>query len=804
MKKIFAAAALALIILCFTALGQEPERIREEVEVINVEVPVRVYYKKKPIKGLKKEDFKLFIGGKEREIHGFYQVQKQIKTSSTTTGSPRLFVLVFNVSSDNPQLLNGLHDLFENVIRPGDRLIVLTNNIYIKEKTVADPQRELEKLKKIVKVETLKMKQVLISLESNMRYMASSFGTATSQEGTRVERDIEGPIARFIDDYRNYFNEFKQRFFNPNAALYLEVAQFLKRCKIEKWVLYFYQAPVFPLLSRTNGNIYETIDQFYRGLGELNPYVFDVELAITKPDKSRVQEISKIFLNTGATFHTLLMSPETMQFIDEFEYRPVAIDSEYVSREAAKLTGGSIIASNNIGKFVKKIAAKEDVYYMLTYVPKKGEGKAKLKVQVSNKKYRLVYDNQQRPKFMERIAKAVKKEMPQIRFRQVDVKDGFIFLHISGVPLAPAEDNKEEKKGKIVLNIKILNPRVQEIAGVKKAFICRAAEIPIRLRLPELKKGRYQMILEVNDLLTSQNDLELKEMKITADHTLEPGQEAFAFIRAPIANAPSPADFNRSTNLDRLSKTIDPEVLPLILKRVADYCKRLQAISLNFFCIEEIDEVVYHVLGFRGSAAKKKPGTRKQLTYGYQLIKENHTPLEKRALFERDGVEKVKENVLLKTRFKYKHIVYGPLIFNKRSQAFYRYRIVDKKPWGEKNAYIVEAVPGSNQGRQFISGRFWVDETDYSILRTEIYQDSLRNFGDIEKMADKRQLEPYITIINEYDIVKKGVRFPSKLYYEEAYKDKRGKLMVQAVGNVLFKDYQFFTVETKVTEERQD
>jgi hypothetical protein len=143
------------------------------------------------------------------------------------------------------------------------------------------------------------------------------------------------------------------------------------------------------------------------------------------------------------------------------------------------------------------------------------------------------------------------------------------------------------------------------------------------------------------------------------------------------------------------------------------------------------------------------------------------------------------------------------LIFNKRSRAFYSYRIVDKKPWGEKSAYIVEAVPASSGNRQFISGRFWVDETDYSILRTEIYQDSLRNFSDIEKMADKRQLEPYITIINEYDIVKKGVRFPSKLYYEEAYKDKKGRLMVQAVGNVVFKDYQFFTIETKVTEERQ-
>ena len=64
-------------------------------------------------------------------------------------------------------------------------------------------------------------------------------------------------------------------------------------------------------------------------------------------------------------------------------------------------------------------------------------------------------------------------------------------------------------------------------------------------------------------------------------------------------------------------------------------------------------------------------------------------------------------------------------------------------------------------------------------------------------------MAPRITIINEFEIVKKGVRFPSKLYYEEAYKDKRGRMVVQALGNVTFKDYQFFAIETHVTKEER-
>lgn len=107
------------------------------------------------------------------------------------------------------------------------------------------------------------------------------------------------------------------------------------------------------------------------------------------------------------------------------------------------------------------------------------------------------------------------------------------------------------------------------------------------------------------------------------------------------------------------------------------------------------------------------------------------------------GREKVKENATLKTRFKYKQLVFGPLIFDRGSQQVYRYEIIGRKDWKGKAVYIVEAVT-------------------------------------------------------------KGVRFPSKLYYEEAYQDKRGRMIVQSLGNVTFRDYQFFAIETRVTRETRE
>jgi hypothetical protein len=42
-------------------MSQEQEKIIEEVEVVNIEVPVRVFSKGAPVGGLKKSDFKLLV-----------------------------------------------------------------------------------------------------------------------------------------------------------------------------------------------------------------------------------------------------------------------------------------------------------------------------------------------------------------------------------------------------------------------------------------------------------------------------------------------------------------------------------------------------------------------------------------------------------------------------------------------------------------------------------------------------------------------------------------------------------------------
>ncbi len=812
MKKVLAFIIIVLVQWVVPGGAQETEReterIREEIEVVNVEVPVRVFYKKKPVKGLKKKDFKLFIDKEEREINGFYEVRKKIDTPPARR-KPRLYVLMFNVMTYTDEVAKGLEKLFGKVIRPRDRIMVLTNTMFLKDKVVADPKADLEKLKKILRLESKKVEKTINTLEYNLRYMASSFKMDYRTPGLAPDR-LTLIVQRFIDDYGTLLEEFKQAFFNPRHDQYLMVADYLKSQKVDKWVLNFYQESEFPMLepSKSAPGLYRMIEVFALMADMENPYLHRVEYPLGRPNRAYVETVGKLFLNTGATFHTLLMDPHLPEFYKDFRYTAVSIDSEHISRKVTRLTGGSIVDSNNMEKFIKKISGKEDVYYMLTYAPKTDAGKGKVRIRMPGKGFRVVYDDRQRPRYMKRAVTAMEKAVPQIRFQKVELKDGLIYAFISGVRL---EGKKEgAQKGKLLLGIKILNDQVQEAAVTKKGFTCWAETVPVRLRLPALKKGKYQVVLEVNDVLSGKNDVELRDIVFEEDIVLGPGEVAFRFIAS---SGPGEADGSggiaRDSGLERRLKEdvdpsfskegMDPGVLPRILENVAGYCDRLRATSLNFFCIEEIDETVFKSLEWRGKSRKEE----NRYVYGYQLVKDSGAAREKRALFEVNGREELRDNVKLGSRFKYEKIVYGPLIFNRGSQERYRYEIVGKKEWKGKGVYIVEAVPKAAGVRGAVSGRFWVDEGDFSILRIETYQRSLVNFGDIERLAGVHRLAPWITIINEYEIVKKGVRFPSKLYYEEAYKDKRGRMVVQALGNITFKDYQFFSIVSRVTKEER-
>jgi hypothetical protein len=68
--------------LCFFIfLSANQDVIKEKVEVVNVEVPVRVFLKGQPVDNLKKSDFKLYKDEILEQIreNGFFMKKKKIE-----------------------------------------------------------------------------------------------------------------------------------------------------------------------------------------------------------------------------------------------------------------------------------------------------------------------------------------------------------------------------------------------------------------------------------------------------------------------------------------------------------------------------------------------------------------------------------------------------------------------------------------------------------------------------------------------------------------------------------------------------
>jgi len=81
-------------------------------------------------------------------------------------------------------------------------------------------------------------------------------------------------------------------------------------------------------------------------------------------------------------------------------------------------------------------------------------------------------------------------------------------------------------------------------------------------------------------------------------------------------------------------------------------------------------------------------------------------------------------------------------------------------------------------------------------MRVEFLQQSIFNFDIIEANAKGHNAKPAISFLIEYDYYKNGLRFPSKLYSEEAYR-KGTTLKIESSMIVTLTDYIYYNVESK-------
>jgi hypothetical protein len=256
----------------------------------------------------------------------------------------------------------------------------------------------------------------------------------------------------------------------------------------------------------------------------------------------------------------------------------------------------------------------------------------------------------------------------------------------------------------------------------------------------------------------------------------------------------------------------DTDNLTNILKKCGEYCLRLQNVALHFVCVEKIDEKLFiggtSVFGptsnVRSTWRLREPpllDKKNNLIYDFQLIRQKGTINEIRTLIKENGVAKNEKNAPLKTlSYWHKHIVLGPTgLLIPSVQSKYEYRLIKEGKFKGEKVYIIEVIPKPNVDTDCLYGKAWVNTKDFSVMKIEWKQESIRNYELVEGSFDRSWAKPDIQLVSEYVFEKNGIRFPSTHIVKENYIHKRtGRRYRNAEIKVVYKDYKFFIVETEV------
>ncbi len=561
MKNNFPGSKICLIFCCFVFLcfaflipahpGQttqekEHEPIVEKVTVTNVEVPVRVLFKGKPVDNLTKEDFKLFEGNKNMEINAFFIKRKKIKITRPSEAAqapalpPRTFVMAFNVTGYNKYFQAAMDHLFDKILKPTDHVIVFANDTtreyrrlenmsQIKEQIIDDLKKESNKAR-------MRLQQYLNLVETNLK--VSELKKIIRQmlsETMRKRGSLEDPVKKaartlvaLLQKYIRTWNQYKKQYLVPRIEQFYYFARYLEKLKTEKFVLNFYQFEFYPkirlgsdfsmrirqvssVLSNTNDGVLVAQGHMINNL--LNQLQSDYDLNKGFPN----EEISKLFYKVDATFHSFFIKAQSPAVLDDFDYRTLSSDLENVLKSITDITGGKNITSNDLVSSLDIVTEVEDVYYILTYAPKDPQKAGKLKIKVNNRKYNVLYDNNFRADYINEYFNSLeeKLDVPEIKIENFSFDRKILAFAVTDYLMKKIKEQDKEPVGVMKIRIRLVNRDNISLFDQEKVLTAQKNEMKISLgAFKNIGKGEYNFLIDAVDMFTGKEDNFHQKVKV--------------------------------------------------------------------------------------------------------------------------------------------------------------------------------------------------------------------------------------------------------------------------------------------------
>ena len=533
MKNSVIKALILILISPFLICPQEQDKpLKEKVKVVNVEVPVRVYYKGKPVDNLTKDDFKIFENKKIQTINGFFIKRKKIGTQPPGMNidlkkkEPRFFVLIFRTTNYNHELEKGLEYLFGNIIRETDQILVFANNKSFSFNRLENKDDIKAEIKRVVTEESRSERSTMFQFikQIEQQFDMDKFKIELRRVSTVSDRGsgFQGEyyfIREFLTRYLFGWNQYKTHFLIPDKEKYYNLAKFLENIKGEKWIINFFQMELFPNIVISND-----VKRLLRSLinewristnAEKVNFARIIDKLLTDIDRAHqisndfpAEEIGKLFNKVDTICHSVFIRTDLPSISNDSEYLHKANDLESNLRELTKKTGGLLVASKKLEPALDSICQNVDLYYLLTYAPNHSEIVGNIQVKVNKQKYKVIYDETIRFGLIKQLQEDEKIEGPPVKIKDISFEKKHLTIVLTDFHL------KKGIGGKLEIRIQIKNKQDIAIFDQTKNLNAQQKKIKISLNFSGIDQGKYDIVVDVKDLFTQETDTEMLQVKI--------------------------------------------------------------------------------------------------------------------------------------------------------------------------------------------------------------------------------------------------------------------------------------------------
>ncbi len=409
MKKTTRRSCLLVLAACFSATLSAQD-IRHETRTINIEVPVRVFKGDTFVDNLTIADFELYEDGRLQTLDAIYFIKKTIierqeENKLFVPDVGRCFYLFFEMTEYDPKLRQALKYFIEEVLIPGDELVIVTpmKTYRMKSETFKSAGRDrvfeqlLGILRRDIQTGNSEYRDVLEDMKSVALSMVAAIGLNTTSAQSFMTGDpfsssaslleVTRPVEEKLQIYADCLSRL-ENLRQVDLAQVVRFADYLRGQSGQKEIFLFYQREFIPKLDQT---VLQAYMNAYNDRPDILQAVTGLFEFFRRETPFDVDPVKRAYSDSGATVHFLFLTRPTPK-VPGLTMQEQSEDLFAPFREMSRATGGFIASTANLDAAMKAAIAASENYYLLYYTPRdyRSDGQFRsLRVKLKSGSYRL-------------------------------------------------------------------------------------------------------------------------------------------------------------------------------------------------------------------------------------------------------------------------------------------------------------------------------------------------------------------------------------------------------------------------------